>query len=240
MQLLLDHFWKILLVVLLVVGGSYFFNQREKSQRWDQTVKKFATYLDTANTDYKKDPKEVQGRYWEMLNYVQDVRNNLRDGKLKVKRPSNRDAEGDPDNVETALRWAMEAAVESNGISFELPIHRHLLNVVKENIAMADKLGLYDTQQNRLAMVKGEPPTVNKGAFKGDKAILTNRIPVVIAREVRNHPMNLAIAPETVAGAIGDDVDEEVYRNAGIMKDSSAIQKKSFEAVKQWYDQANK
>ncbi len=174
------------------------------------------------------------------MNFIYEVRNNLKEDKLKVKRPSNRDAEADPRDLETGLRWAMEEALEANGIPFESSLRHHYLTSLQENVKACDKLGLFATPANRLAMVKGEAPTITQGAFQGETAVLAPRVPVVLARELRNHPMNFAIVPATVAGAIGNEVDEYVYSAASVMKDTGAMLKKSYETVKQWYDQGNK
>ena len=107
----------------------------------------------------------------------------------------------------------------------------------KANFAACEQYGLFSSA-NLVKMKRGENPIMENGTYKGEKAVISQRVPIFAAREACHHPANFVILPETVAALDPSEIDDSTKSFALRLKQAGILNQRSMDAVGKLNEQA--
>ena len=196
-----EHFWKIVFVIGLLVGGYFWYDNWQKQNASENRMIALLDLVgenqalpDTATIEEAGVPLLkllVKLHHYEKYENVKDAR----------------------DLLDTVFE---RAVAEQRIDSTEVDAFRTAI-IVNRKLCV-EEYGVFDDPEGILMMENGRSPKVAKGAFKGDKLLVGHFVSPILAPEAKNAFANLVLTPESVFALQTDDPDSTVVRAAGRLK----------------------
>ncbi len=228
MNFLAEHFWKFLLLIIISVGSWFGYDKYAKQQQWDRVIESFRTDLNAIDKSPTASNAESLGNYWKLLANLHDFKQDLNteNGVTPIP-PKDSGGEKSENSTKGGYEWLLDA----------LSLPTVMLETTKTNFTTCEQFGLFSTA-NLAKMKRGENPTIENGSYKGEKAIISQRVPIFAAREACHQPANFIILPESVAAIDSSEVDDAMKSFALKLKQSAILNTRSMEAISRLHDQA--
>ncbi|MCB1096203.1 MAG: hypothetical protein KDN22_11560 [Verrucomicrobiae bacterium] len=209
-----EHFWKIVFVIALLVGGYFYYDHWHKQ---NESENRMIAMLDLIEEN-KALPEDatVEQAGAPLLKLMVNLNNyETYENVTNVK-----------DLLDTIFKRAVteERVAESEQEAFK--------TAILENRNLCRAYGVFDDSEGILMMENGRSPKVTKGAFKGDKLIVGHFVSPMLAPEAKNSFANLVVTPESIFGMQTEEPDRSVISSAGRLREIRAIGPGTYERMK--------
>lgn len=209
-----EHFWKIVFVIALLIGGYFWYDNWQKQN-------------------------ESEGRMIAILDLIAENKALAEDAtveqagvplfKLLVMLHNYEKYENVTD-LKGVIDTIFDRAVEEEKLD-ESEIDAFKAAILT-NRQLCDEYGVFDDSEGIMMMENGRSPKVAKGALKGDKLLIGHLVSPLLAPEAKNSFANLVITPESVIGLQTEDPDRSVVNAAGRLRQIRAIGPSTLERIK--------
>jgi hypothetical protein len=209
-----EHFWKIVFVIALLVGGYFYYDHWHKQ---NESEKRMIAMLDLIQEN-KELPENAS---------IERAGGPLFKLMVKLQNYGTYENVTDFDGLLNSIfkRAVQEERVaESEQEAFKTAI------LTNRKLCLA--YGVFDDSEGFLMMENGRSPKVNKGAFKGDKLIVGHFVPPMLAPEAKNSFANLVLTPESIFALQNEDPDRGIISAAGQLRQIRAIGPSTLERIK--------
>ncbi|MGK0189134.1 MAG: hypothetical protein ACI9R3_004951 [Verrucomicrobiales bacterium] len=209
-----EHFWKIVFVIALLVGGYFWYDNWQKQ---NESESRMIAMLDLIgeNKALAEDASVKEAgvpllKLLVMLHNYEKYENVTNVGQL----------------LDTIFKRAVtEERIESSEVdAFKA--------VIMTNNDLCTQYGVFEDSEGILMMENGRSPKVTKGALKGDKLIIGHFVSPMLAPEAKNAFANLVITPESVFALQDEIPDRSVISASGRLRQIRAIGPSTLERIK--------
>lgn len=179
--MVLDHFWKALFVVLILVLGYFWWDKRREANLYEVKATQLGILLDPDLHHSRSDPARFEAAYLQAVAFLE-----------KEERAG----------VDTEA--LLEAATARHGLD-----RRHVQYIADgfmNAMETCREFGVFDPAGRNLArMEAGRNPTIEEGPFDGHELVVAPIVSPVLLPDAANDFANAALAPMPVR-ALEDDV----------------------------------
>ena len=233
MNFIIDHFWKFILLILVVVGGYFGYGKYEEA--WKAQVAALRGSFQEIDTNFKAKDEVSVRPYIRFLGTVKEIQERLKRDEFKPQAPSGHKTDEEP-SAETGMRWLMDGAMDKGESGTRTAEMDLMQDAVFANLKICDKLGIFNNSRNLELMLDGKFPVIENGNYAGEKLIVSQRIPVNAARELYRHPGNYTLVPETIAIIESQDIDTKLRELASKFKAAGLLTSEANERVVALYN----
>lgn len=230
MNFIIDHFWKFILLILIVVSGYFAYGKYEEKEAWKAQVSALRGAFQEIDKNLKAKDEVSVGQYMRFLATVKDMQDRMKRGEFKPQSPTGNKGDDEP-SVETGLRWLMDGAMDKGDTGTRTAEMDLMQDAVFANLKICERLGIFNNQRNLELMLDGKFPVIEGGNYSGEKLIVSPRIPVSAARELYRHPGNYILTPETIAIIESQDIDAKLKELAAKFKAAGLLTAEANERV---------
>jgi hypothetical protein len=231
MNFLSEHFFKILLLIILIVGGNYFYKQHQEKTQWQETVSSYRDTLAEVSEATNADSDASQGNYWRFLMLVREYQENVARGEEKPLPPTKEASSNEAPSPAKQLDWFLAGIIANESNDGFTPEQQIKMDAIKTHLQTLDRLGVFEDQQNRQAMIKRNAPVARKGSFAGERLVLSHMIPPTIAPEAVHRIANYLIIPENAAALDAPEVDQRMKEYGAKLKSAGLIETETHERL---------
>ncbi len=236
MSLLTEHFWKLILLLMVTVGGWLGYDQWSTAQAWDHVVLSYKSDLEAVSTNPTATEDQSFGNYWRLLANLHQYQLDVEAGLITPRPLKDANDAANPGNPEAsgshALPWLFRALTSSERGS-EITIE-----ALRTNFATCQQLGVFESESNLLLMSRGQPPVLEKGPYRDEKLLITPRVPLLVAREAVHYPANFTLVPESVAALEPSEIDDATKQLASKLKQANLLSQRTMDGIIKLYEQA--
>ena len=209
-----DHFWKIVFVIGLLVGGYFYYDRWHKQ---NESEKRMVVMLDLIQEN-KELPESAS---------VEQAGVPLFKLMVKIHNYGTYEKVTEFDEL---LKSIFKRAVQEERIAES--DQEAFMTAILTNRKLCLAYGIFDGSEGILMMENGRSPKVTKGAFKGEKLIVGHFVPPMLAPEAKNSFANLVLTPESIFALQNEDPDRGIISAAGQLREIRAIAPGTLERIK--------
>lgn len=207
-----DYFWKVIFIILLVIGLKFWFERRDEVNSYNKHLSALAEILESPT---KKGDKACKRVAFQSMYHLHEIE--------KVK--------GEKFEIRTVMN---EIEKDLNASREEISL---IVDVLRENYSNAQDFGLFRSQESREALEEGRSMKVMSGPWKGEALDLGHFISPEINDTVQFHFINRLILPETVKAAMEfADITKDVRDRADRMKRAKILDVGSCDSIIRQYN----
>lgn len=234
MTFLIDHFWKILFLLGVTVGGWFAYDRYERGNEWTRVTEGFRSAYDEIQTQPEASDEDSYGKYWRLLALLKEFQINAKLEHITPVPPEGVKAD-DSATTATHTKWLLDAVMASGSGSKRKGDVEAQLTLVA-NLQLCEELGVFLSDKNMTQMLAGRAPVIQEGPFEGDTLAVTQRIPIFAARQIARHPANFTLIPEPALGIVSQDVDAKVRELAQRFRGADILNAESMQQITQMYE----
>ena len=208
-----EHFWKIVFVIALLVGGYMYYDRWQEKTESENRMIALLDLLEESKALPKAASIEKAGV--PLFKLMLQLHNYERYENVT--------------DVEEMLDTIFKRAVEEQRLSNE-EVDPFRVAIVT-NLDMCEQYGIFEDPDALLMMENGRSPKVSRGAFKGDKLLIGHFVSPTLAPDAKNTLPNLVLTPETVFGLQNDHIDRYVDHGAGRLRQIRAMSPSTYDRL---------
>lgn len=195
-----DHFWKILAVLALLIGGFFWYKNYSESRTLSNLSMELAEFIAFTPETIPEDDEEAHSRFLKAIALVYNARESGTDVGLLA-----------------------DGALTHN----ELKLSGSRAGMIRKAIFEAEKqgreLGIFN-EASIWDLQDGQKVKITEGPYAGDEIAILRRVPASVAKGAEFFPGNFVLVPESVAAMSQDLVITEDVRNAsGVLAAADVI-----------------
>lgn len=210
---ILDHFWKILLAVLIFGAGFFLWKRQQSQKNFNLQLDTLAEFLQPENSNYAKNPKPVYAHYYELMGKLAEIK-------------AWQATQKDPLLMDDLIDEALEKTDYSDFVQDLVG------QAVKPDFELCEKLGIFDeSADNRFLLESGKPPVIQRGPYRKEKLLIGHLVSPNIAREAMNHYANFSFMPESVWAMQNDLISSAARTKAQQLSNAGVIRKATFQEI---------
>lgn len=177
--MLVDHFWKILFILLVGVGCWFWLKHEKGKKLYASQIAEIAELMDTRGSAAAKDAEDAAERYQKTMALLSAIA--IKQGE------------------KFAIREIIVEAATLNEST--KPETDALVEALDQSYKHAQGMGLFDSEfvdNSMFRMEDGSAAKISKGPWKGENAVIGFFIPPALAEGIATHPANRVLLPHSV------------------------------------------
>ena len=209
-----DYFWKVIFLVLLIIGLNYWFDWRDEVNSYNRHLNALAEILEKPT---RKGDKACRTATFQSMFHLHKIE--------KVK------------GEKFEVRLVMDELLKENLINISLEERSLYVDVLRENYNNARDFGLFKNEQSLEALEEGRGTKLMAGPWRGETLQLGHFISPEINDTIQYHFVNRLILPETVKAAMEfADITKDVRDRADRMKRAKVLDVGSCDSIIRQYN----
>ena len=209
-----DYFWKVIFLVLLIIGLNYWFDWRDEVNSYNRHLNALAEILEKPT---RKGDKACRAATFQSMFHLHKIE--------KVK------------GEKFEVRSVMDELLKENLINISLEERSLYVDVLRENYNNARDFGLFKNEQSLEALEEGRGTKLTAGPWRGETLQLGHFISPEINDTIQYHFVNRLILPETVKAAMEfADITKDVRDRADRMKRAKVLDVGSCDSIIRQYN----
>ena len=219
-----DYFWKVIFLILLIIGLNFWFGWRDEVNTHKRNVYALAEILDKPT---RKGDKACRTATFQSMFHLHEIEK-VKGKKSFIPFTSEKKFE---------IKLVMDELVEENLINISLEEIRLFIDVLRENYNNARDFGLFENEQSLEALEEGRGTKIMTGPWRGESLELGHFISPEINDTIQFHFVNRLILPETVKAAMEfADITKDVRDRADRMKRAKVLDVGSCDSIIRQYN----
>ena len=208
-----DYFWKVIFLVLLIIGLNYWFDWRDEVNSYNRHLNALAEILEKPT---RKGDKACRTATFQSIYHLREIE--------KVR--------GEKFEVRTVIEEIRENVTDISREEMGL-----IVDVLRENYNNARNFGLFKNEQSLEALEEGRGTKIMAGPWRGEPLELGHFISPEINDTIQFHFSNRLILPETVKAAMEfADITKDVRDRADRMKRAKVLDVGSCDSIIRQYN----
>ncbi len=209
-----DYFWKVIFLVLLIIGLNYWFDWRDEVNSYNRHLNALAEILEKPT---RKGDKACRAATFQSMFHLHKIE--------KVK------------GEKFGVRSVMDELLKENLINISLEERSLSVDVLRETYNNARDFGLFKNEQSLEALEEGRGTKLMAGPWRGETLQLGHFISPEINDTIQYHFVNRLILPETVKAAMEfADITKDVRDRADRMKRAKVLDVGSCDSIIRQYN----
>jgi len=208
-----DYFWKVIFVILLIIGLNYWFDWRDEINSLNRHLNALTEIIEKPT---RKGDKACRTATFQSIYHLREIE--------KVR--------GEKFEVRTVIEEIRENVTDISREEMGL-----IVDVLRENYNNARNFGLFKNEQSLEALEEGRGTKIMAGPWRGEPLELGHFISPEINDTIQFHFSNRLILPETVKAAMEfADITKDVRDRADRMKRAKVLDVGSCDSIIRQYN----
>ena len=208
-----DYFWKVIFVILLIIGLNYWFDWRDEVNSLNRHLNALTEIIEKPT---RKGDKACRTATFQSIYHLREIE--------KVR--------GEKFEVRTVIEEIRENVTDISREEMGL-----IVDVLRENYNNARNFGLFKNEQSLEALEEGRGTKIMAGPWRGEPLELGHFISPEINDTIQFHFSNRLILPETVKAAMEfADITKDVRDRADRMKRAKVLDVGSCDSIIRQYN----
>ena len=208
-----DYFWKVIFLILLIIGLNYWFDWRDEVNSLNRHLNALTEIIEKPT---RKGDKACRTATFQSIYHLREIE--------KVR--------GEKFEVRTVIEEIRENVTDISREEMGL-----IVDVLRENYNNARNFGLFKNEQSLEALEEGRGTKIMTGPWKGESLELGHFISPEINDTIQFHFSNRLILPETVKAAMEfADITKDVRDRADRMKRAKVLDVGSCDSIIRQYN----
>ena len=208
-----DYFWKIIFLILLIIGLNYWFDWRDDVNSLNRHLNALTEIIEKPT---RKGDKACRTATFQSIYHLREIE--------KVR--------GEKFEVRTVIEEIRENVTDISREEMGL-----IVDVLRENYNNARNFGLFKNEQSLEALEEGRGTKIMAGPWRGEPLELGHFISPEINDTIQFHFSNRLILPETVKAAMEfADITKDVRDRADRMKRAKVLDVGSCDSIIRQYN----
>ncbi len=210
--MLLDQFWKIIFVILLCTGFTFWWKYRAGKKSQTFLIYELAELITTEEKNASpKAGKKTSERFYKSIDILRQIEENMGD-KFEINDVISR-------------------AIESSGLSGKFPGNA-VADSFELNYQHAKSFGLLDNDDAISRLEQGLTPKIQEGHWAGETAEVGYHIVPSINRSIENHIANRLLLPSSIKELMElEDFSRRVRNKADEFRRAKILDQGSFDVI---------
>jgi len=208
-----DYFWKVIFLILLIIGLNYWFDWRDDVNSLNRHLNALTEIIEKPT---RKGDKACRTATFQSIYHLREIEK-VRGGKFEVRTV-----------IEEIRANVTDISREEMGL---------IVDVLRENYNNARNFGLFKNEQSLEALEEGRGTKIMAGPWRGEPLELGHFISPEINDTIQFHFSNRLILPETVKAAMEfADITKDVRDRADRMKRAKVLDVGSCDSIIRQYN----
>ena len=208
-----DYFWKIIFLILLIIGLNYWFDWRDEVNSLNRHLNALTEIIEKPT---RKGDKACRTATFQSIFHLREIE------KVKGEKFEVRSV------MEEIRKNVTDVSREEMGL---------IVDVLRENYNNARNFGLFKNEQSLEALEEGRGTKIMAGPWRGESLELGHFISPEINDTIQFHFVNRLILPETVKAAMEfADITKDVRDRADRMKRAKVLDVGSCDSIIRQYN----
>ena len=208
-----DYFWKVIFLILLIIGLNYWFDWRDDVNSLNRHLNALTEIIEKPT---RKGDKACRTATFQSIYHLREIE--------KVK--------GEKFEVRAVIEEIRENVTDISREEMGL-----IVDVLRENYNNARNFGLFKNEQSLEALEEGRGTKIMAGPWRGEPLELGHFISPEINDTIQFHFSNRLILPETVKAAMEfADITKDVRDRADRMKRAKVLDVGSCDSIIRQYN----
>ena len=208
-----DYFWKIIFLILLIIGLNFWFDWRDEVNSLNRHLNALTEIIEKPT---RKGDKACRTGTFQSIFHLREIE------KVKGEKFEVRSV------IEEIRRNVTDVSREEMGL---------IVDVLRENYNNARNFGLFKNEQSLEALEEGRGTKIMAGPWRGESLELGHFISPEINDTIQFHFVNRLILPETVKAAMEfADITKDVRDRADRMKRAKVLDVGSCDSIIRQYN----
>ena len=208
-----DYFWKIIFLILLIIGLNFWFDWRDEVNSLNRHLNALTEIIENPT---RKGDKACRTATFQSIFHLREIE------KVKGEKFEVRSV------MEEIRKNVTDVSREEMGL---------IVDVLRENYNNARNFGLFKNEQSLEALEEGRGTKIMTGPWKGESLELGHFISPEINDTIQFHFVNRLILPETVKAAMEfADITKDVRDRADRMKRAKVLDVGSCDSIIRQYN----
>ena len=208
-----DYFWKIIFLILLIIGLNFWFDWRDEVNSLNRHLNALTEIIEKPT---RKGDKACRTATFQSIFHLREIE------KVKGEKFEVRSV------IEEIRKNVTDVSREEMGL---------IVDVLRENYNNARNFGLFKNEQSLEALEEGRGTKIMTGPWKGESLELGHFISPEINDTIQFHFSNRLILPETVKAAMEfADITKDVRDRADRMKRAKVLDVGSCDSIIRQYN----
>ena len=208
-----DYFWKIIFLILLIIGLNYWFDWRDEVNSLNRHLNALTEIIENPT---RKGDKACRTATFQSIYHLREIEK-VRGEKFEVRAV-----------IEEIRENVTDISREEMGL---------IVDVLRENYNNARNFGLFKNEQSLEALEEGRGTKIMAGPWRGEPLELGHFISPEINDTIQFHFSNRLILPETVKAAMEfADITKDVRDRADRMKRAKVLDVGSCDSIIRQYN----
>jgi len=208
-----DYFWKIIFLILLIIGLNFWFDWRDEVNSLNRHLNALTEIIENPT---RKGDKACRTATFQSIFHLREIE------KVKGEKFEVRSV------MEEIRKNVTDVSREEMGL---------IVDVLRENYNNARNFGLFKNEQSLEALEEGRGTKIMAGPWRGESLELGHFISPEINDTIQFHFVNRLILPETVKAAMEfADITKDVRDRADRMKRAKVLDVGSCDSIIRQYN----
>jgi len=210
--MLLDQFWKIIFVIILCAGFTFWWKHRSGKKNQTNLIYDLAELITAEEkTASPKAEKRIRERFYKSIDILRQIEENMGD--------------------EFEIQEVISRAIESSGLSDKFPPDE-VADSFELSYQHAKSFGLLDNDKAISRLEQGLTPEINEGHWTGETAEVGYHIVPSINSSIEHHIANRLLLPSSIKELMElEDFSRRVRNQADKFRRAKILDQGSFDDI---------